>query len=271
MRFALALTVLLLAGAAGCTGKPAESTDPTTNSTVTTPPPPSNARFEIANISIAPTNDANRTTLYEDDAGATIRYTIRQPADAGKESAFVTYLLNGRIVDVQQLTLESGKEKTYERTVGDLRTNRTIKVEVRAGPAVQRAEASVESWPRAGEDTLSLGPLRIRADYGLLEQDSHVLVNLSIDNVGPEEKLREFRVKMLCAGADGKIEGKTNVKLVPPTVNNSTGVDVTLDDCGDTSTRYGLEFKATGGDGKTILGRLLLVPDAWQPTPPPQA
>lgn len=237
-------------------------------------PPPTNttggnvttgAHFQVADLLIlAP--DGKARQLYEDDPKATVRYVIRQPSEAeATETAFVTYILNGRIVDVHQLKLAPGEEKAYERSVTGLRDNRTLQVEVRAGAASAKAEATVQAWPRAGEDELVLGPLGIRVPYGLVEQDGRVLVNLTLDHRGPEQTFRDFRMKGLCLAENGSITSTSTVRIQPPTLGNSTGVDVLMDNCRNGF--YGLEFKATSADGE-LFGRLLLVPDGWRP---PQA
>ena len=262
----LLLAVSALAGCVG--GAPDESggTPPTTptgdgNTTITTPPA-STARFQVANVSIlAP--DGTARTLYEDDDHATVRYVVRQPDDApGAETAFVTYTMNGRIMDVQQLKLEPGEEKSFERTVSDLRTNKSFRVEVRAGSSSMSANTTVQPWPRAGEDELVLGPMAIRVPYGLMEQDGRVLVNLTLDHRGPEQAFRDFRVKTICLTTTNETQPTRSVDITPPTLGNSTGADVLLDHC--PNGYYGLEFKAAGADGE-LLGRMLLVPDGWRP------
>lgn len=262
---ALVLLASALAGCAGLGDGVETSGDilPPTNGTsanVTT-----GAHFEVVDLRILAPNEKERQ-LYEDDAAAIVRYTVRQPADVeGAETAFVTYILNGRIVDVLQLKLAPGEEKNYERRVTSLRDNRTIEVEVRAGSASAKAEATVAEWPRAGKDELLLGPLGIRVPYGLVEQDGRVLVNLSLDHRGPAQTFRDFRVKGLCLGNDGSVNETSSVRVEPPTLGNSTSVDVLLQNCPDAF--YGLEFKATGAEGE-IFGRLLLVAEGWRP---PQA
>lgn len=268
---ALALAMLLAAAAlAGCTRAP-EETRIDTNASVT---PPTNggssasgARFVVSQLVIL-TLDGRPVQLHEDDGGALIRYTVREPDDAPRaETAFITYSLNGRIVDIQQLKLEPGEEKTFERRVGDLRENRTIKVEVRAAASVVKAEATVLDWPRAGDGALTLGPLQIRADYGFMEQDGRVLINFTLANEGPDVPIRDFRAKMLCALPNGTIRLTSSVRLDAPTAGNRTGVDALLDNC-DTDTPYGVEFKARAGE-EDVVGRMLLVPVGWRPAPPP--
>ncbi|HVM46029.1 MAG TPA: hypothetical protein VM582_08855, partial [Candidatus Thermoplasmatota archaeon] len=237
--------------------------------TLTTPPatPTSTARFQVTQLVIL-RPDGTAGELHEDDGGAIVRYTIREADDAPRaETAFVSYLLNGRIVDIQQLKLEPGQERTFERKIGDLRDNRTIRVEVRAASSSMKAEAQVLDWPRAGRDSLTLGPLRIRADYGFMEQDGRVLVNFTLTNNGPEQELRDFRAKMLCVSPNGTVRQTNSVRIEPPTAGNSTGVDVLLDDCSGDDMRYGVEFKGRGADGD-LVGRLLLVERGWRPAAP---
>ncbi|HET6403531.1 MAG TPA: hypothetical protein VFH78_02695 [Candidatus Thermoplasmatota archaeon] len=265
-------TVLCVAALAGCTG-PSESNQPTPDGNTTVPPTDPNGNgsatqtghFRVASLEIL-RPDGRPGELYEDDGGAIVRYTIEEPADAPRaETAFVTYYLNGRIVDVQQLKLEPGQNKTFERRIGDLRDHKVIRVEVRAASSVARAEATVQEWPRAGRDTLILGPLQVRADFGFMEQDGRVLINLTLNNVGPEETLRDFRAKVLCALPNGTIRSTNSVRLDAPTTGNNTGIDALLDDCNPDETRYGVEFKARGEGDRDLVGRLLLVPKGWRP------
>jgi len=261
MRIPVLVALLaLLPALAGCTGRGAEPMDPEVAPSVS-----SSASFEVASITIRPENDTERGILYEDDGAAVVRYVVRQPASAPRETAFVSYLLNGRIVDVQQITLAPATERAFERRVEDLRGAVAIEVEVRAGSSTGRAEADVARWPRAGVGSLAFGPLTIRADYGLLEQDGRVLVNLTLVNDGPEQTFRDFRVKMLCVAANGTTAETRNVRVEPPTTGNASGVDVVLEDC--KRERYGFEFKANTDDGSEIFSRLLLVPRDWTPTP----
>lgn len=271
-RSALLALVVLAAGLAGCTGGGggSESIDPDgTNGTIVTPTTTTTtgtrAHFKISDIQFfAP--DGKARQLYEDDANATIRFTVYQPEDApGPETAFVSYMLNGRFMDnPQQIRLAPGEKREYEREIDGLRDNRTIRVEVRAGSASASNETKVVNWPRAGQDALRVGPLTMRADFGLLEQDGKVLVNLTLVNDGAEE-IDDFRVKMLCADASGDIETTRSIDTPAPTPGNSTGVDVLVEDCGTGETRYGLEAKGEDSTGK-LWGRLLLVPDDWRPT-----
>lgn len=263
--FALA-AVLLVAALAGCT-KPEETARGDEN-TSTTPPPTGiagpAARFQVTSLEILH-SDGRPGDLYEDDGTALVRYSVKQPDDASRaETAFVTYLLNGRIIDTQQLKLDPGQNKTFERKLGDVRDNRTIRVEVRAGSSSASVTANVKDWPRAGQGALAFGPLEIRADYGFMEQDGRTLINLTLKNVGPEQEIDDFRAKMLCVRTNGTIRSTNSVRLDAPTMGNSTGVDALIDSCG-TETHYGLEFKAKGANDTELIGRLLLVPVGWRP------
>lgn len=259
-------TLLLVTAFAGCAGEDevesgGDIVPPTT--TPTSAPLPTGT-FQVAQLAIL-AEDGTARALYEDDK-ALVRYVIAQPAQDNRSgTAFVTLLLNGRIIDVQQLTLKPGEEKTFERLIGDLRDNRTLSVEVRAASAVAQVDASVLAWPRAGEGELVLGPMAIRVPYGLMEQNGRVLVNLSLDHRGPEQPFRDFRVKMLCFDAEGKVQETRSVDIAGPSLGNSTGVDVLVDDC--TQGFYGLEFKARD-DAGGLVGRMLLVSEDWRP---PQA
>lgn len=282
-RSALLAILVLVAGLAGCMGGGgSESSDPGNGTqgngngnangsgTVATPPTTttngSRAHFRVSDIAIlAP--DGKARPLYEDDANATIRYTVLQPEDApGPETAFVSFILNGKLVDAAQIRLEPGQERDYERLVEDVREMGTLRVEVRAGSSVMKNQTTIQEWPRAGTDSLRIGPLTVRADYGLLEQDGKVLVNLTLRNDGTEE-IDDFRVKMLCADASGEIQTTRSIDTPAPTPGNSTGVDVLVEDCGTGETRYGLEAKGKDSTGQ-LWGRLLLVPEGWRPTDP---
>lgn len=260
------LSALLLATAfAGCAepgaSESAQQGGPTPTPTLTG----SNARFEVIDLVILGP-DGEIGLLHEDDENATIRYIVRQPTDApGRETAFVTYVLNGRIVDIAQLHLDPGDSKQYERTISDLRAIKTIGVEVRAAGSIAKASADILTWPRAAEGTLTLGPVTIRADYGLMETDGRVLVNLTIDHIGPEQKFGDFRVKMLCITPEGEIDATKSVDVAAPTLGNMSGVNVIVDNCAYAF--YGLEFKARGEEGD-LVGRMLLVPAGWRPPTP---
>lgn len=264
MRAEFLLLVVLAPFLAGCAGQgqadPAGPDGPTPS--VKHP----GSSFEVTGLTIRPIADANRTTLYEDDGIAVVRYVVQQPPAAPRETAFVTYLLNGRIADAQQITLDPGQAKTYERLVDVLRAGQDIKIEVRAGASIERAGSTVRAWPRAGEDALTLGPLTIRADYGLLQQDRRALVNLTLAHDGSTQRFEDFRMKMVCLDAQGAFVTTSSADIQPPAPGEPTGIDVTIDDC--RHERYGMEFKATG-DAGTLVGRLLLVPVGWTPTPEP--
>lgn len=271
-RTAVIALVVLAAGLAGCTGgNGTESTDndtPGTNGTITTPTTTttngSRAHFRVSDIQIF-AGDGDARPLFEDDDNATIRYTVFQPEDApSAETAFVSYMLNGQLVHAEQIRLEPGQEREYERKVAQLRDNRTIRVEVRAGSAVAKNETAVQDWPRAGYDALRVGPVTVRADYGLLQQDGKVLVNLTLVNDGAEE-IDDFRVKMLCADPSGEIQTTRSIDTPAPTPGNRTGVDVLVEDCGTDEIRYGLEVKGRDSTGN-LWGRLLLVQKGWEPT-----
>lgn len=257
----LALALLLVAPLAGCASRGQEATDPTPT-TVATPNTGPLSRFVVEGITIRPPEGSARQ-LREDDAHALVRYVVRQPDDAPTETAFVSYAVDGVIVDVQNLRLEPGETKEYERVVEHLRSRAGIRVEVRAGASVAHAEASVAEWPRAGEG-LALGPLVVRVDYGLKEQDGqHVLVNVTLQHTGPQLPIEDFRVKMVCADEEGRLSPTTSVETPIPTYGNQSGVDVIVDDC--PVLRYGLEFKGDGEDGISYYGRILLVARGWAP------
>lgn len=254
------LALLLAATLAGCA---ASGANESRQSAPTTSATGGNAEFQITDLAIVGPHPG---ALHEDDPNATIRYTIQQPTDApGTQTAFVTFLLNGRILDVAQLKLAPGENKTVERLVTGLRDLPAIQAEVRAAGTTAKAHADILAWPRAAQSALAIGPLTVRADHGLLETDGRVLVNLTIDHPGPAQEIRDFRVKMLCITTEGAIAATKSVDIEPPTLGNMTGVDVLLSDC--RHERYGLEFKAQS-DAGDLVGRLLLVPEGWRPASP---
>lgn len=256
----LAALVTLFAAFAGCTRAGEAESTPTPDWTPTLP----SAMFQVNGLSIRPVNDSERLTLYEDDAAAIVRYVIQQPENAPRETAFVTYLFNGRTLGLDQITLSPGETRAFERRVDDLRLNSTFAVEVRAGGSSDRARAHVVSWPRAGVDTLPFGPLSIRADYGLLEQGNRALVNLTIDHIGPAEVFDGLRARMICADEQGRLHNTTLVRMAPPpTIGNASRVELLLDDC--RHERYAIEFIANLDGGREVFGRLLLVPRGWAP------
>lgn len=254
----LALLAILVA-LSGCLSRGADPVPPTSI------PDPS-AHFVVRDLVIVPSATASRTDVYEDDPSALIRYTIAQPADApAKEAAFVTLLLDREIMDVRQLELSPGQAQTFERSITDLRRMRDVAVEVRAGASSARAQLNVKDWPRAGAESLALGPLAIRADYGLIERNGNALVNLTLTWQGEAtDKLRDVYTRMLCVQANGTIEPTPSVFLRPPSPGNSTSTDADIWDC-EERTRYGLEFTAVGADDAPLAGRLLLVPRGWAP------
>lgn len=255
--FLALLLAVTLAGCAASGESESRQSAPTTSATG------GNAHFQIADLAIVGPRPG---TLHEDDPNATIRYTIQQPTDApGAQTAFVTFLLNGRILDVTQLKLAPGENKTYERLVTGLRDLQTVQAEVRAAGTIAKAHADILAWPRAAQGTLTLGPLTVRADHALLESDGRIHVNLTIDHPGPAQEIRDFRVKMLCITTQGTIAATKSVDVESPTLGNTTGVDVLVADC--RHERYGLEFKARS-DAGDLMGRLLFVPEGWRPASP---
>lgn len=264
------LFVLALVGAlalAGC-ARPGESsendnvTTPTSTTPATTTPSASHnvtGRFVVANLTIlAPDGEARQ--LYEGDRNATVRFVIENPGQASDEE-FVSYVVDGRVVDVQQVKLAGGANKTFERKLQDLAVGKSTRIDVRAGAGSKSATVTVNEWPRT-DGTLTLGPMKIRTDHGLQQLGGRVLVNLSLENVGGMNATN-YRVKMLCADAAGNVQPMTSVPFEAPTAGNATGVDVQLDDC--QTTRYGLEFKADGEETEH-WGRILLVPRGWSGT-----
>lgn len=263
MRTALVLALVAALALAGC-ARPGESSENDTITTATpvgTPPATTTitGRFVVEDLTIlAP--DGKARQLYEEDRNATVRFTIASNGSGGNETEFVSYVVNGRVVDVQQVKLAGGANKTFERKLTNLSVGNDARIEVRAGGGSSSAVVTVLEWPRT-DGTLALGPLKIRTNHGLQELGNRVLVNLTIENVGGANATG-YRVKMLCADAAGRIATTTSVPFPVPTEGNSTGVDIYVDDCPE-GTRYGLEFKADGEGGADLFGRILLVPRGW--------
>lgn len=222
------------------------------------------AQFQVEGLAIlAP--DGSERELHEDDENATIRYTVRhaETATAGA-NAFVTFLLNGQVVDTENLRLEPGAAKSYERVVQNLRDHRVLKAEVRAGPSYAVAETPVLAWPRMGEE-LPLGPLVVRLDQALVTTaEGDAIANFSVHHAGPAEAIRNFRVKMICVDGQGDTYPTTSARAALPALGENVTVEVKLQDCAVNF--YGLEFKADGDAGKTFFGRILLVPHDWRPS-----
>lgn len=241
-------------------GTGVQVTPSVTNPTAPTPAPD----FLVEGLAVrAP--DGRERPLREDDGNATIRYTVRLPDTAARGgNAFVTFLLNGAVVDTENLRLEPGGEKSYERVVRNLRELKSVKVEVRAGSSNAVAESPVLVWPRMGE-TLVFGPLVIRLDQAPVSTpEKEVIVNVSVHHAGPAEAIRDFRVKMLCLDGEGDVYPTASARVTVPALGENVTVELRLKDC--IIDFYGLEFKAEGEGGKEHFGRILLVPHDWKPS-----
>lgn len=250
--FALLLASLL----AGCTrGDPVEAIG---GDVLPTPSTPSLAAFTLDGPTIRPPDGSDRP-LYEDDERAIVRYSVGLPSDApAAADAFVTFLLDGQIVDTERIRLAPGKSKAYERTLQDLEVGDRHGVEVRTGSATGTAEMTVLAWPRPGEP-LELGPLTLRIDYGLqYPQDGRVVVNVTIARAAGSPDLSAFRVKLVCIAEGSLVLGESE-RAPLPEAGTSSGVDIGLSDCAEGQQRYGLEFKADD-DAGTRMGRILFVP-----------
>lgn len=234
----------------------------TPTSAVTGPQP----GFVVEDLAIRAA-DGRERVLHEDDGNATIRYTVRLPADAPKAgNAFVTFLLNGQVLDAENLRLEPGGSKSYTRVVPSVRDFDSLKAEVRAGPSHAVAETPVLKWPRMGEE-LAFGPLVIRLDEAFVSTaPREVTVNVSVNHAGPAEPIRDFRVKMLCMDGQGDVYPTNSARATLPAFGENVTVAVKLQDC--VVDYYGLEFKADGDAGKTFYGRILLVAKDWKPDRP---
>lgn len=221
------------------------------------PPAPSIAAFTLEGPKILPPDGTDRR-LYEDDGRALVRYTVRLAADApAAGDAFVTYLLDGHVVETEAIRLAPGKERVYERGIPALDLGDTHRVEVRAGAARGIAEATVMAWPRPGE-ALQVGNVTLRIDYGLQSPDSsRVNVNVTMIRAMSDEPVRDFRVKLVCV-ADGALRLGDSQRAGLPEPGTTAGIDMDLPDCAQGEERYALEFKLDAPE-RTYMGRILLV------------
>lgn len=220
------------------------------------------AQFTVEGLVILAPDGVERE-LHEDDGNATVRYTVRHSdSAAAAANGFVSYTMNGEVLDAENLRLEPGASKSYERKVGNLRDLKVIKVEVRAGPSYAKAETPVLAWPRMGED-LQFGPLVIRLDQALVSTPDEVVANISVNHAGPAEPIRDFRAKMICMDGQGDVYPTNSARAALPALGENVTVELRLQDCAVDF--YGIEFKADGDGGKTYFGRILLVPDDWRP------
>lgn len=254
---------------AGCTGpaKDAEATDagvaPTAG--VAAPPARGPASFRLEGPTVTP-DDGRDRPLREDD-GAIIRYTLTQPAESGQAgTALVSFILNGEVRSVDGVTLAPGQSKAFERRVNatELREMKDVRVEVRAGGAVGRAQAQPASWPRPGEWLVMGDHFRVNVDGWTQDAlSAETLVRVTMSRGGLE--FHDFRSHLLCVGPDGAITSEgVNRPALQPTPGGVETFEMRLPACaGET---YGVDFKAdVNGRNGALYGRVLFVPKGWTP------
>lgn len=263
----LALLALPLSGCLGDDGAPEESTQPTPSGNVTAPTPGANesgeGAFLIEGLELrANGSDAPATVFHEDDV-VEARYTVRHPGSPGKAiTRFVTFVVNGEVEDVQQLRLEPDGSRDYTQPLGSMRGRERLDVEVRVAPSAARVNATVEEWPRTGEET-RLGNLTLRVHRWLKDADGSTLVNVTfrMPSAGAEN-LTEARAKIICADEAGTITLGGDARPPMPAPGEGGVQDVRLPGC--PHTLYGVRFKADEG-GREVEKRILFVDRGWAP------
>lgn len=263
-----AIPLLLVAMAlAGCAGRPEETNAPSPGSTtqVTSSTPPTSggvSGFQVIGLRIAPASGADRP-LHEDDA-ARITYTLRNGGTT-TEDFLVSYLLNGKVEDLQHVTLPAGGTKDVAWTLPDLHRVRDIRVEVKAGNEKATAEATVSEWPRTG-DRVDLGPLALTVNRWLKDQaNGGTAVNVTVERrPEPEGNYSLLRVHVLCLAEDGAIAPDGLARPNAPEPGTAAMTDLLLPGC--PHMLYGIEV--TGEDAATedIYARILFVERGWTPT-----
>jgi hypothetical protein len=261
LRWTLLLLLVAPALLAGCMGpKAAEATPPSGNGT--TPVFRGPAGFQVEGPVIL-SLDGTARPLREDD-GALIRYTLKQPAEAANAStALVSFLLNGKVEDVETVTLAPGQSRSWERKVETVRDLPEVRVEVRGGSALGKAAAPVQPWPRLGE-WLDMSP-RVRVNVDSWSKDdasAQTVVRATV--MRGASPFQEFRAHLLCVDAKGgvKSEGVVRPELQPQP-GTAEVLELRLPLCpGET---YGVDFKADLPDGTFVYGRVLFVPKGWTP------
>lgn len=216
--------------------------------------------FEIDGPTILPLDGRNRT-LREDD-GARIAYTLRAPAEGKAVSAFVTFALNGQIVDVQTVTLQPGDAKAFEKVLPAVRDLKEVRAEVRSGSAKVSAHSPVDPWPRTGETT-AFGNVTVRVERWLKDPaDGSTLVNVTIDNKD-DKGIAFLHARILCSDEKGNVTAEGFAEPALPTPGSAGMSDIRLPGC--PHTLYGVEFKGKESDQTGVYGRILFVEAGWRP------
>lgn len=264
-RTSLLALLVVPALVAGCMGpNAAEATQPSGVAPTFRGP----AGFQLEGPTILPLDGSERG-LHEDD-GALVRYTLRQPADAPNAStALVSYLVNGRVDDVETVTLAPGQSKSWERKVDSVRDLSEVRVEVRAGLANGKASAPVTPWPRPGEWTEYGTRFRVDVDSWTRDEAASETVVRATLMRGPSP-FQEFRSHLLCVDAAGAVKSVGVVRPdLQPQPDNAQALEMRFPLCeADT---YGVDFKADLPEGGVVYGRVLFVPKGWSPPAAPTA
>lgn len=242
LRAFLFLTLAALV-AAGCAGKPAESGGASSNAT-TTPSTGVPAAFTLSGPVLQGPPDREGNAYYEDDAVSAHYEVGLTGTDSGSSTAILSFLVNGKVMDVQTISVHAGETRKFDRALS-LANASTLHVEVKMGAARGEANATIHKWPRVGE-TLSLGAGSLR----LATWTNHTAgVHLEGDASVPEGG--RLSVRLLCLDAKGAPQ--------PSAPQEPTPGAFTLN-FASCPWPYGLAVSATDAAGATSAGRILFAP-----------
>lgn len=269
------LPVLLLASVvlAGCSAPDgAEATQPNVGAGPQTgggaPAYTGPASFVIEGPLVTPL-DGRERSLREDD-GALVRYTLRQPSEAGVGgAALVSYIVNGNVTDVENVQLAPGQTKTYERKIEAVRGMKELSVEVRAGSAVGKASAPILAWPRL-QEPLSFEPhFTVRVENWTRDEVAGATF-VTVTFQRGLQAFSEFRAHLMCSDQAGAVKSAGVVRPeLQPQPNTVETLEMQFPLCPATGGTYGLDFKANLDDGGTLFGRVLFVPVGYAPPAAP--
>ena len=254
MRLAAILACALSASLlAGCASPPSETQSP--------PPSPGNsstnegnATYDAAFLLEGPVlRDAQgreRDAFHEDDA-VTAHYVIAlTPTARTGATAFASFLVNGKVVDIQSVHLEPGARKAFDPPI-DVRNATQVRVEVKVGAADGKANATVAKWPRVG-GTLDLGNATVKLSSW---QNATDRIHVELEVGTPVDgSVAGLHVKLLCLNDKGAVTIRDDQA---PDVAPGPGVAVPMDfpACDEP---YGLALSATeageGASGRILFG-----------------
>lgn len=257
-RRALLLTLLLFAvGLAGCAGdQPQAALPPPGDGDVVELP----SGFAVEGLRILDQHD--NETLHEDDH-ARILYVLRHPGAPDEPlTRFVSLLLDGKVVWVENLRLEPGESREFEYDLGVLHGRSAITAEVRISPISEVLESTVLAWPRTAEDIEWEG-LTLRVDHWLddAENDS-TIVNMTLARPPEAPAFGALRAHILCLDEQGVVHAQGEVHPESPAPGELLTQDVVLPACEHSTYGVGFTFEL---DGQAILQRVLFVEHGWQP------